>query len=205
MIKKLFFLQLPIFVFLLAICKISSGQIIFSEDWSSSSFATNGWTFPAGQSNWTVGAQYTPVGSTAPNAFFNWTPTTLNYSNELLTPIINATSFAGGSVFLSYKFHLNNFSTATVEQFAVEYKTVGSGSWFLLTNYSSAGVVGTLNWAPTNVILPGMAGQNFQIRFRPYGPNSFNINGWGIDDIQSISFEPLYRNPGGWHSNGFTQ
>jgi hypothetical protein len=144
--KKLLFLRVALSLCLLSAGKFSSAQIIFSEDWSSSSFATNNWTFPAGQSNWTVGAQYTPTGGAAPNAFFNWNPTVLNYSNELVTPVINATAYAGGSVFLSYKFQLNNFSTATLEQFAVEYKTVGSGSWFLLTNYSNAGVVGTLNF-----------------------------------------------------------
>ena len=193
--KKLLFLRVVLSLCLLSVGKFSSAQIIFSEDWSSSSFATNNWTFPAGQSNWTVGAQYTPTGGAAPNAFFNWNPTVTNYSNELVTPVINATAYAGGSVFLSYKFQLNNYSTATLEQFAVEYKTVGSGSWFLLTNYSNAGVVGTLNWAPTNIVLPGMAGQNFQIRFRPYGPNSFNINGWGVDDIQVLALNPCTGTP----------
>ena len=40
-----------------------------------------------------------------------------------------------------------------------------------------------------------MAGQNFQVRFRPYGPNSYNINGWGVDDIQVLALNPCTGTP----------
>ncbi|HHN48709.1 MAG TPA: T9SS type A sorting domain-containing protein, partial [Bacteroidales bacterium] len=35
----------------------------------------------------------------------------------------------------------------------------------------------------TNQELDGMNGNLFQVRFRAHGPNSYNINGWGLDDI----------------------
>ncbi|HNB82391.1 MAG TPA: GEVED domain-containing protein, partial [Chitinophagaceae bacterium] len=173
--------------------RISNAQIIFSEDWTSGSFATNNWTFPSGQANWSVGTLWAPPGGTPPHAVFNWNPTLTSYSNELVSPVINATSFAGGSVYLSYKMHYDNWSSTTLEQLAVEYKPTSSTTWFLLTNYTNAG--GSFNVAPSNVILPAMAGQNFQIRFRPYGINSFNINGWGIDDISVLALNPCTGTP----------
>jgi hypothetical protein len=171
----------------------AKAQVIFSEDFTSGTFTTNNWAFPSGQANWAVGTAWAIPGGTLPQATFNWTPTLTSYSHELVTPVINATTFAGGSVFLSYKLYYNNFSTATLEQFAVEYKPTSGTTWFLLTNYTNIG--GTFNVNPTNVILPAMAGQNFQIRFRPYGANSYNINGWGLDDIQVLALNPCTGTP----------
>ena len=200
MIKKLLFLQLPLFLFLVTTGKFSSAQIIFSEDWSSGSFATNNWTFPSGQANWLIGSPafyYVPTGGTAPYAYFDWTPSMPNYSRDLVSPVINATGYVGGSVFLSYKLNLFNYGLTTLEQFAVEYKTTSSPTWFTLTNYTNAGVAPGSNqtWSPTNVVLPGMAGQNFQIRFRAYGVNSFYIWDWAVDDIQVLALNPCAGTP----------
>ncbi|MBS1589734.1 MAG: immunoglobulin domain-containing protein, partial [Bacteroidetes bacterium] len=150
---------------------------IFTENWSSNTFGT--WTFPSGQGNWLVGAAYTPLGATAPNAYFSWSPQITNYSYVLVSPVINATAYT--AITLDYKLQLNNFSTSTLEQLAVEYKPTSSGTWTLITNYTNT--AGSFDVAPTNISIPLANTQNFQIRFRVYGQDSYNINGWGVDDI----------------------
>jgi hypothetical protein len=84
---------------------------------------------------------------------------------------------------LDYKLQLNNYDPGTLEQFKVEYKTTSSAVWTTLTNYMNNVVSGAYNWAPTNLAMPGLDGSQFQVRFTAYGVNSFNINGWGLDDI----------------------
>lgn len=160
----------------------SAQATIFSEDWSSGTFTANNWTFPTAQGNWTVGSNYTPSGGTAPNAFFNWSPALTNYTCSLLSPTINATSYTGGPIMLSYLLKLDNFSTSTLEQFIVEYKTVAGSTWNTVATYSSTST-GVFNWTVNNFTLTGMQGQNFQIRFTAFGPNSNSLNGWGVDNI----------------------
>ncbi|MFN0203967.1 MAG: GEVED domain-containing protein, partial [Bacteroidia bacterium] len=157
---------------------ISSVGSLFTENWTSNSFAAQGWTFDPAQPNWTMGTQYTPTGGTAPNAFFNWTPAMTNYSVSLVSPIINATGAT--NITMDYLLQLNNFSSATLEEFEVAYKPTTSSTWTVLEAFNNA--AGTFNVARTAQPM-AVAGQNFQVRFRAYGANSFNINGWGLDNI----------------------
>ena len=197
MIKKLRFFQFSLLLLLLMVSKEMSAQIIFSENWSSNSFATNGWTFPNGQATWgfTGSGVSTgpPTGATAPSAFFIWPPTYTNYSYDLVSPVINAGPYPTSAIQISYKLKYINFSLATSEQLAVEYRTTSSPSWSLLTNYTNAG--GNIDVAPSGVALPGMAGQSFQIRFRVNGPNSFNIWEWSVDDIVITAIPPCTGTP----------
>ncbi len=167
------------FLFLIGISKSHAQTTLFSEDWASSSFATNGWTFDPSQGAWVMGSGYTPTGATTPNAYFNWTPSYTNYSYSLVSPVINGSTYVGMT--LDYKLQLNNYSASTLEQFKIEYKKTWETAWTLLTNYSNA--AGSFNIAPTNVPISGTDTANYQIRFVAYGVSSFNINGWGLDDI----------------------
>jgi len=174
------------FFILLLTCLLTQnfkGQIttLYSEDFSTSSFTTNGWSFPSGQSNWQIGSSNTPSGGTAPNAFFNWASPVTNYTSSLLSNTINATSI-NGPVFLDYLLLFNPYSTTTLEQFKVEFKTTSSSTWTLVANYSNS-VTSITNWSVTNVTLAGVTGQNFQIRFTAYGANSFSITRWSLDNI----------------------
>jgi hypothetical protein len=174
----------------------SNAQVtLFSENWSTSSYATNGWTFPSGQANWTGWTSYTPTGGATPNAFFNWNPSLTNYDRALVSPVIDGTPYAGGSITLDYLLQINNYSNATLEQFAVEYKTTSSATWTLLENFGNGASFATNNYARVNQVLTGMAGQLFQVRFRAYGPNSFNINGWGLDNIVVKGDAPIATPP----------
>ncbi|MBS1741076.1 MAG: hypothetical protein JST88_11115, partial [Bacteroidetes bacterium] len=167
-------------ILLLLVVSVAQAQItIFSENWSSSSFTTNGWTFSPSQGNWVIGSSYVPTGGTAPDAEFSWSPQVTNYSYSLVSPVINGTSYVGMKI--SYKLSLNNYSTTTLEQMKVEYKKVSASTWTTLTNYDNS--TGSLNVAPSNVTLSGTDTSSYQIRFTAYGQDSYNINGWGLDDI----------------------
>ncbi|MBS1782536.1 MAG: hypothetical protein JSS78_05685, partial [Bacteroidetes bacterium] len=163
---------------LLITCSIQAQTTIFSEDWSSNNYTTNSWTFTPGQGNWQMGSLYTPTGATSPNAYFNWSPSVTNYSYSLVSKVINGTSYVGMTI--DYKLLLDDYG-GSVEQMKVEYKKVIDTSWTLLTNYSNSS--GSFNVTPTNVPLSGTDTSSFQIRFTAYGQNSYNINGWGLDDI----------------------
>ena len=67
---------------------------------------------------------------------------------------------------------------------AVEYKAVDDVSWFLLENFSNEGLGGgQQEFLRIDQALENMNGKQFQVRFRAYGTNSFNLWGWGLDDI----------------------
>lgn len=104
-----------------------------------------------------------------------------NYSVALLSNTINATNYLT-PITLDYLLQLNNFSTATLEEFKVEYKTIAGTTWSLVAAYTNT-AAGTSNWAVANATLTGMEGQLFQIKFTAFGANSFNLNGWGLDNI----------------------
>ncbi len=146
------------------------------------------WSFPEGQANWAFGAVYTPPGSTSgpPNAWFSWTPSIQNYNHSLTSPIFNAVGEAG-MVMLDYRLYLNNFGLTAENMIIVQYKTVGASSWNSLNTHSSYILQGTSDWEYTWVIsgaeLPGMAGNEFQVRFMAAGEDSYFINGWGLDDV----------------------
>ncbi|MGZ3899329.1 MAG: T9SS type A sorting domain-containing protein [Bacteroidia bacterium] len=180
--KKNFYKISVVIIFLLTAIKGKSQVTLFTEDWTSSSFSTNNWTFPNGQGNWAVGFSYTPYGINPPNAYFDWAPTVTNYTYSLLSPTINATSYAGQVISMDYLLELNNFSTATVEQFIIEYKDIAASTWSTVNVYVN-NIPGVTDYSVTNAVLAGMGGQNFQVRFTAFGANSFNINGWGLDSI----------------------
>jgi len=137
------------------------------------------WSFPDGQGNWGFGSSYTPPSGSAPNAFFGWSPSITNYSHSLVSPLMSATGFT--DIKLDFKLYINNYSTSTVEQITVEYKAFNDTEWTLVENFTNSG--GTASFNRTNLPLDGMAAQLFQVRFRAHGANSYNINGWGLDDV----------------------
>jgi carboxypeptidase T len=142
------------------------------------------WSFPEGQGNWNFGTSYTPPSSTsgAPNAFFNWSPSQTNYSYSLTSPLMDGTGMS--EVKLDFILFVNSFSSSTVESMAVEFKALDDTEWTLLELFSTEGLgSGNAEHVRTDQILAGMAGHQFQVRFRAHGPNSYNINGWGLDDI----------------------
>jgi hypothetical protein len=146
------------------------------EDFSSGSFATNGWTFEPSQGNWSV---YTFAGYPAPCARFYWSPSLSNYTHSLTSKELN--SFGVPSVMLEYTIYLNNYSTSTEEMIDVE---LWNGTeWISLAHYTNqSGTFGPLDeqWDIGAVIGPT---NMFKIRFNANGDDSFNINWWYLDNI----------------------
>jgi len=70
----------------------------------------------------------------------------------------------------------------------------------LLENFTNSG--GTVSFNRTNMPLDGMAGQLFQVRFHAHGANSYNINGWGLDDVVVHGTEAPLVLPGDANCDG---
>ncbi|MEI7982780.1 MAG: carboxypeptidase-like regulatory domain-containing protein, partial [Bacteroidota bacterium] len=154
-----------------------SGQLPFTEDWSSGGFIQNGWTFDPSQANWYFAGDY---GNPAPSAIFYYEPELTNYSYALVTPILNATDITE-NVTLKFDIELLNYANATNEGMAVEVSD-GSG-WQLVKNYTN--VNGSFPFTRESFNITSIAaGHNFSLRFRAYGENSLNINWWTIDNIK---------------------
>jgi hypothetical protein len=146
--------------------------------------AVSCWSFPEGQGNWGFGTSYTPPSSTSgsPNAYFSWSPTITNYNHSLTSPLLDAIYMS--EVKMDFILFVNNYSGSTVENMAVEFKALDETEWTLLELFTTAGLgSGNAEHVRTDQVLEGMAGNLFQVRFRAHGPNSWNINGWGLDDI----------------------
>ncbi|HHN47453.1 MAG TPA: hypothetical protein ENN08_00705, partial [Bacteroidales bacterium] len=136
------------------------------------------------ESNWIIGTSYTPPSSLSgpPNAYFNWSPSQNDYSFSLTSPLLDATSFA--NVKMDYILFLNSYSSATIEYLSVEYKTMDAAEWTLLEQFSNDELgSGNEEFIRADQPLAGVDGNMFQVRFRAHGANSYNLNGWGLDDI----------------------
>jgi len=148
----------------------------FFEDWSTSNYGDNGWRFDNSPGNWSFYANY---GNPPPAAMFVWIPTLSDYSSPMISPVLNGTEITD-NITLQFDIYLNNFSTATVEGMAVE--VFDGSAWQLVHDYTNMN--GSFPFlSETFNITPFAGGQNFSVRFRAYGENSFNINYWMIDNI----------------------
>jgi len=143
------------------------------------------WTFPQGQGNWSFGSQYAPPSSESgtPHATFNWTPNRFSYSYSLTSPLLLASN-PHGIVKTDFIVFLNNYDNNNLEQMSVEYQVFGEEDWQLLENFTNSGLGGgNAEFVSQDIVIPGVQGQMFQLRFRAHGENSFSINGWSVDDV----------------------
>jgi subtilisin family serine protease len=143
------------------------------------------WSFPIGQGNWGFGNTYPPPSSQSgtPHATFNWSPSQVGYSFALTSPLLDASDLEE-TVKVDYIIFLNNYNNTNLEQMSVEYKAFEDDTWTLLENYTNQGLGGgNAEFIEQALVIPGMQGQLFQLRFRAHGQNSFSINGWSVDDV----------------------
>lgn len=149
------------------------------------------WSYPDGQGNWAIGNSYTPPSTQSgqPNAYFSWSPSVNNYSYSFVTPLLDGTGAL--EIKMDYILLLDSYSMNTVENLSVEYKASDGSAWLLLENFSNIGLGNqTLEYVRMNQLLSGMEGKRFQIRFRAWGAYSYNIDGWGLDDINIHAIFP---------------
>lgn len=164
--------------------------------------STSCWLFPDGQGNWNFGSSWPPPSSVSgpPHAFFNWSPSLTNYSFSLTSPYINALN--SNNIKVGYILFVDSYSNATIENLSVEYKIAEASEWTLLELFTTAGLgSGSAEFVRENQLMPGVNGSVFQIRFRAHGVNSFNINGWSLDDI-TINGEIITLIPGDANCDG---
>jgi len=152
---------------------------VFAEDWNSGSFSTNGWTLEGG-SNWLLSLT---TGNPAPAALFYWSPQALNYDQALTGRQLSGVHSA--RLNLVYDITLDNFGTTTVNEMAVEIWS--ESQWLLLKNYTNSS--GDIPWTRESIDISEYTSSQFRIRFRAHGEDSYDINGWYLDNILVLASE----------------
>ncbi|SVD14459.1 uncharacterized protein METZ01_LOCUS367313, partial [marine metagenome] len=80
-------------------------------------------------------------------------------------------------VLLTYDFMLDNWSATGGEHLAVEYRD--GASWYTLRDFANTADV---PWDTFTDTIPAPE-DNIQVRFRAYGENSFNLDGFIVDNV----------------------
>lgn len=146
----------------------------FTENWSSGNFSSNRWVKTS--DNWIID---NTKGNPAPSARFNWNPSVTNYSADLRSHYLNATGYS--DVFLAYDIAYENYSFATLEQFEVRV-VLNNDDFLLLATYDNSD--GDFTYISEVFNISAIAsGNEIRIYFRAFGQNSYNIEGWFIDNI----------------------
>jgi len=155
-------------------------RTLFSENWNSGTFTANNWTVEGG-ANWAIS---TGTGNPAPSAFFNRSPRQIGYSQSLLSKIISGQR--SKLLQLRYDIYLDNAGTTTMNAMAVE---VWNGiAWNVLKVHTNK--TGDIPWSSEEIDISEYTDQNFKVRFRAYGGDSWDINGWNLDNISVVASEP---------------
>ncbi len=154
-------------------------ELLFNENWSGGNFFTQGWTLSGGQ-NWRIS---TSMGNPKPSAMFGWDPPVANYEQSLISrPIEGEYS---PILTLSYDIFLDNFSSSVTDQLAVEVKY--DGNWHTIKIWNNLG--GNIPWTHDALDISQFSDKTIQIRFRSFGVDSYQINGWYIDNISILASE----------------
>ncbi|MEI6456176.1 MAG: choice-of-anchor J domain-containing protein [bacterium] len=157
-------------------------QMLFSEDWISGSFLTQGWSMN-GNANWRIS---TGIGNPAPSAVFSWDPPQMNYEQSLVSKEIPGEY--SPILTLSYDIFLDNFSASAPNSMAVE---VWHGtSWHTMKTWDNLG--GNIPWTHDEIDISQFSDQTIRIRFRAFGQDSYQINGWYIDNISVLASESAH-------------
>lgn len=146
-------------------------ELPFVETWTSQSFATNNWGFDPNQASWDIS-----IYNDNPVAEFYYDDF-LNYSYALVGPTISA--LENDTVELSYDICLYNYDTTGTEYMAVE--VYSDDEWQEIATYCNDS--DDFSISESFVLSDILAGSLFNIRFRAYGDDAFNIDAWTIDNI----------------------
>ena len=159
----------------------------FVEGWDTSLFDTQQWLTSA--SNWTIRNE----GDPAPSASFGWSPQVTDYTEYLTSWLLNGVGHTNVNV--SFELALNNYSMDAQNWMALE---VWNGTqWNTVNTWSSFDNNGE-GWGFTYYsfdISAYAAGNEFRIRFKAYGEDSYEINYWYIDNINVNSIPTTLAAP----------
>ena len=163
----------------------SMQSTLFNEPFSSGSFATNGWTVESGTNVWYISAY---DGNPTYCAEWYYYPEVTNYSQSLTSK--NFTGVGSPALKLNYDIYLNNFLATSAENLSVE---LWDGStWHLLKNYVNSG---SIAYKTETIDISAYTNITFQIRFRVWGADSYNVNWWDIDNVKVTAGQPAGPNP----------
>lgn len=161
--------------------KVPPFTIPFTENWQEVSFDDQLWGFEPEQGNWQISTS-DDYGNPAPGARFNWSPSQTGYSYTLSSYDLSI-SDRYDKLALQFDLHLNNYSSQTVE--GMEVMLFDNGQWVSIHNFDNQkGEIPFTTYFFN--ISEYVTGNIIKIGFRAYGENSFNINGWGLDNIYVV-------------------
>ena len=146
----------------------------FTEDWESLNFGTNFWTIDS--ENWRT--FYVGENPDAAASFF-YLPGVTDYSSALTSYDFDATGMS--SVQFSFDLFLDNHSTSAENK--MTWQIWNGSTWHTLGSYSS--LSDDLPWTHYSYDVSAYASNRiFKIRFVASGVDSYEINGWYIDNIK---------------------
>ena len=147
------------------------------------SFPPSGWT-TSGGSNW-EGNNSNEAGGTAPEARYNWSPST-TATQRLISPIIDTSDLTMNT--LTFRHSVNHYEN----DYTLSIQTTSDGvSWNTVTTFPSEDIPATQ--VEIAITTPDIGSENFQFAF-VFDGNSFNIDYWYIDDvIFSGEYGPSYN------------
>jgi hypothetical protein len=157
-------------------------QSLLQENWSGGSFAASGWTVEGGN-NWSISTTY---GNPDTSACFYWSPRVYNYNQSIVSPLISGQN--SPLLTLKYDLALDNFSPTGTDHLYIEIND-GTG-WQTLKTWSNSGA--DINWTTDELDISPYANKTFRIRFRSAGTDSYQINGWYIDNILVYASESAH-------------
>jgi len=152
---------------------------LFAESWSGGNFITNEWTIEGGY-NWFISQTF---GNPVPSALFGWNPQVTNYNQSLTSKSLSGENST--ILTLLYDITLDNFANTTVNKMAVELWD--GNTWHLLHQYDNT--KGSFQWTGEKLDISAYTNMTFRIRFRASGGDSYDINGWYIDNIKILEEE----------------
>lgn len=145
----------------------------FLEDWSSSSFSSNAWTFAPSQGNWRL-----PYPSQI--AEFYYAPYRSSaFQYALQTPVFSGKN--KDNVRVTCDVALDVVSANKGNRLDIDVRQVGGG-WSTVASYTDA--AGDRQWNGQSVDITAAAtGGLFQVRLNVSGPNTAWLNYWRVDNI----------------------
>jgi hypothetical protein len=151
------------------------------EDWASTTFTYNYWSFEPNQGHWKINNS---VGNAVPAAEFNWATPETNYSYALESPTLTASIFDCSKIWLDFDLKLEDRNATGNEKLKIE--VFYSGTWRKIAEYKNEG---SFTWSAKHIEISATAGKALKVRFVAYGDNSADMIAWYIDNIK-VSPEP---------------
>ncbi len=146
------------------------------EDWASTTFSFNSWSFEPNQGHWRISNS---VGNAVPAAEFNWATPETDYSYALESPALTASVFDCSKIWIDFDLKLEDRNATGNEKLKVE--VFYSGTWRKIAEYKNEG---SFTWSNKHIEVSATAGKALRVRFIAYGENSADMIAWYVDNVK---------------------